>query len=582
MLKRLKSSRWTPAAVVTTVLAAAMLVPAANSFAIVVVPGCGYGYPAEGAPTVTDVNPNAGPPSGGTSVTITGTNYCTVNAVHFGANSASFVVNSRTQITATSPAGSAGSTVDVTVSNSFNSGTTSATSAADQFFYVNDRQVACSTQQYFLSNSNGVTWKSIDASNLSLGFTAAANGFAEFGANSDLWTENAGFNQDLGVTVLGGTAPKYPTTAGQPEAWKESGGFGGTRSPNAAFVHTVIPVVSGQHYAALLTWKTNKADTGTIVAGAGPIGGRFSQTCLTVRLFDGANPDSNITAVKSVQQYTLSGSNGTTWADMDATNLKIVFTAPNDGSIKIGANSDLWTGQAGFNQDIGISINGTVDAWKESGGFNGTRSPNAAFVNDVIPVAGDSTYTIKIVWKANKADSGQIHAGAGPSAPFSPTGLTVEFFVSGTEPLDQVSNLQYNLQGSDGKTWQAVDTFNFLATFTVPNSVAPGCTIWAEANADLWTGDAGFNQDIGIEVKNTIYPSFPSQPEGWKESGGFNGTRSPNAAFLQIAVPVSGGETLAFLLVWKANTADTGAIHIGAGPSAPFSPTRMTLYPVGC
>ena len=41
------------------------------------------------------------------------------------------------------------------------------------------------------------------------------------------------FNQDIGISVIGGV---YPTTAGQPEAWKESGGFAGTFSPNAAFV----------------------------------------------------------------------------------------------------------------------------------------------------------------------------------------------------------------------------------------------------------------------------------------------------------------------------------------------------------
>ena len=42
------------------------------------------------APTVTNVNPNTGPPSGGTSVTITGTNFFVVTAVNFGANTATF------------------------------------------------------------------------------------------------------------------------------------------------------------------------------------------------------------------------------------------------------------------------------------------------------------------------------------------------------------------------------------------------------------------------------------------------------------------------------------------------------------
>jgi Bacterial Ig-like domain (group 3)/IPT/TIG domain len=83
-------------------------------------------------PTVTNVNPNTGPTSGGTSVTITGTNFSGATAVSFGSNAAaSFTVNSATQITATSPAGVG--TVDVTVTTA---GGTSATSTADQFTYV--------------------------------------------------------------------------------------------------------------------------------------------------------------------------------------------------------------------------------------------------------------------------------------------------------------------------------------------------------------------------------------------------------------------------------------------------------------
>ena len=85
-----------------------------------------------GPPTVTNVNPNTGPTSGGTNVTITGTNFFDVTAVRFSSNAAgSFTVDSATQITATSPAGVG--TVDVTVTTE---GGTSATSTADQFTYV--------------------------------------------------------------------------------------------------------------------------------------------------------------------------------------------------------------------------------------------------------------------------------------------------------------------------------------------------------------------------------------------------------------------------------------------------------------
>ena len=88
--------------------------------------------PLNNPPTVSAVNPASGPVAGGTSVTITGTNLTGAALVHFGTSAAtSLTVVSGTEITATSPAGSAG-TVDVTVTTP--SGT-SATSSSDQFAY---------------------------------------------------------------------------------------------------------------------------------------------------------------------------------------------------------------------------------------------------------------------------------------------------------------------------------------------------------------------------------------------------------------------------------------------------------------
>ncbi len=85
-------------------------------------------------PTVTSVSPNTGAPAGGTSVTITGTNFTAVNAVQFGTNPATnYTVDSNTSISATAPAGSVG-TVDVTVTTSQG---TSATNSQDQFQYAN-------------------------------------------------------------------------------------------------------------------------------------------------------------------------------------------------------------------------------------------------------------------------------------------------------------------------------------------------------------------------------------------------------------------------------------------------------------
>jgi hypothetical protein len=130
---------------------------------------------------------------------------------------------------------------------------------------------AMTTNQHHLTGSDGQTWKDMDPANLSITMHSPGNISVILMGNADLRTANAGYNQDIGIAVSGGTAPTlhYPTMAGQPEAWKESGGFAGTFSPNAAFVEIVIDLSANQDYTFKLQWKTSKGDPGTIYAGAG-------------------------------------------------------------------------------------------------------------------------------------------------------------------------------------------------------------------------------------------------------------------------------------------------------------------------
>ena len=66
------------------------------------------------APTLTGFSPTSGPV--GTSVTLTGTNFNGVTAVAFNGTSASYTVNSATQIVATVPSGATSGTIKVTTS----------------------------------------------------------------------------------------------------------------------------------------------------------------------------------------------------------------------------------------------------------------------------------------------------------------------------------------------------------------------------------------------------------------------------------------------------------------------------------
>lgn len=89
-------------------------------------------YNYNGPATVTGISPSYGATTGGTRVTIAGSNFIGVTAVRFGnKNATSFVVDNMAQITAIAPAGTVG-TVDVVV---FALLTPSASTQADQFTY---------------------------------------------------------------------------------------------------------------------------------------------------------------------------------------------------------------------------------------------------------------------------------------------------------------------------------------------------------------------------------------------------------------------------------------------------------------
>jgi uncharacterized protein YkwD len=414
-----------------------------------------------------------------------------------------------------------------------------------------------STAQYQLTGSNGSSWTDVDATNLAFTVTPSVDSQAILGGNADLWTATAGFNQDLGISVNGTVV-----------AWKESGGFAGTFSPNAAFVQTVYPMTAGNSYVVKLQWKTNRPAPGvSIFAGAGS-GAPYSPTRLTAALVPVSA--GTIASAATANQYTVSGSNGVSWNDLDAANLTLSFTPTSNGAAVVSGNADLWTASAGYNQDLGIAVNGTVVAWKESGGFAGTFSPNAAFVQAAIPMSAGVPYRVKLQWKTNKpAPAATIMAAAG-NGPYSPTRLTLHFFAGGTGLAERTSTSQYSLSSSDGSSWNDVDAANLSLSLTP--SVT--CVALVSGNADLFTNRPGYNQDLGIDINGSL--------ASWKESGGFAGTYSPNAAYVQAAVVLSAGTAYTIKLRWKTNIAAPGAtIYAGAG-TGPFSPTRVTAELFGC
>jgi hypothetical protein len=133
-----------------------------------------FTYVAASVPTVTGISPSSGTTAGGTSFTLTGTNFTSATAVTFGTvPAASYTVVSSTSITGTSPAQAAG-TVDVTVTTLAG---TSATSSNDRFTYSNASVPALSSLGTTSGGTAGGTSVTITGSH----FTGASNVF--FGAN---------------------------------------------------------------------------------------------------------------------------------------------------------------------------------------------------------------------------------------------------------------------------------------------------------------------------------------------------------------------------------------------------------------
>lgn len=203
---------------------------------------------AQTEPTITGISPSSGSTGGGTSVTITGTNFAGVTSVRFGATSASYIVNSTTSIFATPPPGSAG-TVDITVATP--SGT-SAISALDRYTYI----AAPTAASISLSNvpfSSGAIPIPIDLSNhitLVVVGTAASHGTATATGTTLTYTPTAGYSGTDTFTytmtnVAGTSTPGTVTVTVLPSTFAYSPSAPAAGTVGVAYSTTSLASASG-------------------------------------------------------------------------------------------------------------------------------------------------------------------------------------------------------------------------------------------------------------------------------------------------------------------------------------------------
>ncbi len=162
-----------------------------------------------GVPIVTAVSPVSGSTAGSTSVLITGAGFNGSMTVSFGSTAATGVtVTSSTSITATAPAGSANTTVNVTVTNSLG---TSPTSGVDQYAYEDAPTVTA------ISPSSGTTvggtsvtitgTNFTDATGVTFGTGNSASSYSVISSTSMTATSPSGTGTvDIQVTTPVGTS----------------------------------------------------------------------------------------------------------------------------------------------------------------------------------------------------------------------------------------------------------------------------------------------------------------------------------------------------------------------------------------
>ena len=198
------------------------------------------------APAVTGISPAAGPTDGGTRVTITGTGFTDATLVDFGPNAAtSVVVDSATQITATSPAGTG--TVDVIVTGP---GGISTSVLADEFTYMTVASVSPAA-----GPTDGGTAVTITGT----GFTGAT--VVDFGPNAASGVAVNAAGTQITATSPAGTGTVHVTVTGP----------GGTTTTSPADEFTYMEVTGVSPAAGPVAGGTHVTITGTGFTGANEV-----------------------------------------------------------------------------------------------------------------------------------------------------------------------------------------------------------------------------------------------------------------------------------------------------------------------
>jgi hypothetical protein len=370
-------------------------------------------------PTVTLLNPTHGPASGGTPVAITGTGFDTASggtSVTFGSKAAlSVSCSTTTSCTATSPDGTAGTTVDVVVTAH---ALTSLPIAADQFTY--DTVVTPGPVVTALTPNSGSTAGGTVVTITGTGFNPVVNGtLVAFGANAASNVSCASTTNCTATSPAGaaGTVDVIVTANGLPSAPTASSRFTyGTPPPAVGFVGPSSgPAAGGTAVQITGTGFSSVPLETTVAFGANPATG-VSCSSTTVCLATSPAGTGTVDVIVTV--------NGVASAANPAD--RFTYTAATLQTVPVAVPT-LAKG-TGFWFTLTSNDAGTVGStWATSGRIQGTLAiyagnPFAALTNPVklSPPAGALTLD-----KGNKASYAAAVVG-------QPAGVYTIYFFSGS------------------------------------------------------------------------------------------------------------------------------------------------------
>lgn len=432
----------------------------------------------DAAPVLTSIAPASGPASGGTTVTLNGSDLAGATAVFFGATQATgFTVNSSTSITATVPLGSG--VVDVTVTTP--SGT-SANAAAARFTYIGAPVVSglSLTTAY---NAGGATAANLD---LSTGVTGSVSSYA-VGAAAN------------GTVIVTGSQAQYTPNVGYagPDSFTFTAtGPGGTSNPATVNVTVTLPSLTLTP-GSLANGQRAQAYSATLVAG-GSVGP------YTYAVTGGALPSGLTLTSGGILSGTpqASGAFNFTVTATDSSSGAGPFSVVRGYGLNIGAATIALTPADGAlpGATVGVAYNGAVSAdggiapysfavttgalpagltLASNGSLTGTPTTSGAFTftvtaTDAATAGSGGPYTGSVVYSLWVGDAAPVAAaasltvaygaGATPVSPVLSGGPTTSVAVATAPARGTATASGATLTYTPNAGAYGTDSFTYMAT----------------------------------------------------------------------------------------------------------------------